>query len=148
MSRFAMPVSVSLLAIMVVGFVFLSFSSFAQEPPTSGKSPQTGQQKMTAAEVLLQRELQNTLRSRARLGAKHPSVAVLDNKIAELRKQLNDLALASPAKSAAAKPNPFDKRKSGTVRNTTDLELREMVQALIQRVDTLEKKVSTLESRR
>lgn len=99
---------------------------------------------MAAAELLLQRELENTLRSRARLGAKHPSVATLDLRIAELREQLNAVTLATPA---APEANPFDKRPSKSVRKTTDLELREMVQALIERVETLEKKVKTLEAR-
>ncbi|MEM6365952.1 MAG: hypothetical protein AAF745_16100 [Planctomycetota bacterium] len=146
MTRRALSVSVGMLAISIVGLACVSFSSFAQSPPTlrSGRGSQPNQPEVSATELSLQRELANALRARGRLGDRHPSVPALDQQIAELRKKLNAIALSTPV---VPQDNPFDRRRTVQPRNSTDLELREMVQALTERVEMLEQKVKKLESR-
>ena len=137
-------------AVLVVSLaVFLATQSNAQTGPEADSDP--GAAKSAApvprAALLTERgrqlaeELRLLKRSRESMGAKHPTLPLINTKIAAIEEQLQawEPSYGEPAE------NPFHPNPEKPQMNEYDL--RQIVIQLNKRVEQLEKRVTELESR-
>lgn len=90
----------------------------------------------------LAQELQMLRRSRAAMGSKHPTLPLVNEKIAAIEEQLE----AWEPAYGETPDNPFDAEKAAPKMNEYDL--RQVVIRLSKRVEQLERRVTELERRR
>ncbi|TWU54509.1 hypothetical protein Poly51_32280 [Rubripirellula tenax] len=92
----------------------------------------------------LAEELGHLERSKASMGARHPSRAAIDAQMESIRRELKAWASA-PEMTAETDENPFAERDAAPQMNGVDL--RQLVLILTERVERLERKVTALERR-
>lgn len=130
----------ALLIVAVLGSVAAKLNAQGRTQP-GGKKPAAASEQIPPAALLTERgrqladELRLLQRSRDSMGAKHPTLPLINKKIEAVLEQLQAW---EPA------PNPFHAEESGPQMNEYDL--RQVVIKLSKKVEELEKRVAKLES--